>query len=293
MRATLANKETGEISTKSITVDLDGANRVVGDHSVWAREDGSYFDHNGSTNYRDIDELLAERPDLGVIGERKRVKGKNKMAKNDALAKVTKSAQWIKGVIPIEIIDSYLPFYDLTRIMSNIGTYNDNLAVFMWTPTKSGAVRGRHYSSVQYRTDDPKQKWKYIKGSDSKTVESMTPYDSYVYSTFGMGDFLLLKSTRLNYLCFGSDGAVKNTPHIEYIKDMVGKRTLRVIQDNDQSGRSVIRALRSMGLHVQAFVWGKHAKPKMDLRDIGFAIKQAGGDIDNLIKEITKGERYV
>jgi hypothetical protein len=135
-----------------------------------------------------------------------------------------------------------------------------------------------------------------VKGSDAKTVESFVTDNSPVYVTFGMGDFLILKSTGLNYMCFAGDGAAKNSPYVEYMKDSVGNKTIHLIADNDHSGRQTIKYLRKYGFTVEMFNWnrlGDLVKLKMDLRDLAGIIKSRGGNLDDLIELLTTKDMYV
>jgi hypothetical protein len=120
--------------------------------------------------------------------------------------------------------------------------------------------------------------------------------DSPVYCTFGMGDFLILKSTRLNYMCFAGDGAAKNSPYAEYMRSQVGGRTIRLIADNDYSGRQTAKYLRKYGFTVESFAWsnlGVLEKPKMDLRDIAGIIRSRGGNLNDLKELLTTKDLYV
>ena len=158
-----------------------------------------------------------------------------------------------------------------------------------------GSSTKGHYGIVQYRGDE-RAKWMSVTGSDSKTVESIVTDGSHVYCTFGMGDFLILKSTGLNFICFASDGAAKNSPYTEFMKSKVGDRTIRLIADNDFSGRQTAKYLKAYGFKVEVFDWqklGDLAKVKMDLRDLAKVIKSRGGNLSDLIELITTGALYV
>ena len=276
------------IIAENQTVELAG-NRVVGDQSVVAFDDGGFFDHNGSVNYKDVAALLEAKPELAVNSSEpyKPSKGVG-VQSHDGKAVTEQATQW-KEKLKLDYWEDYLPFADFDRIISNIGlTYKNQLAVMMWKPTNGGSNKGAHYSFAQYRTADG---WMSVKGTDGKTVESMAPHSNApVYCTFGVGDFLLLKSTGLNYLCFGGDGAAKNSPHIEFIKNKVAGKTVRLIADNDPSGKKTIGYLQSMGLEVEVFDWDQlqEVKQKMDLRDIAWMVDSVGGglsDFTNFIKE--------
>jgi hypothetical protein len=135
-----------------------------------------------------------------------------------------------------------------------------------------------------------------IKGSDAKTVEAIVTDNLPVYITFGMGDFLILKSTGLNYLCFAGDGAAKNSPYTEYIKKRVGNRIIRLISDNDHSGKQTAKYLRKYGFTVEVIDWnrfGSLSKPKMDLRDVAGIIASRGGDLNDLKELLETKEMYV
>ena len=195
-----------------------------------------------------------------------------------------------------KVLDHYLPLYDIDRIISNVGiTFDGNLGVFMWRTTMNGAPPGAHYGICQYR-GDPRAKWMSIKGSDAKTVEAMATDDSHIYVTFGMGDFLILKSTGLNYMCFAGDGAAKNSPYVEYMQKNIDNRVIRLIADNDHSGRQTARYLRRYGFTVEMIDWNKFgslSKPKMDLRDITGVIASRGGNLNDLKELLETKEMYV
>ncbi len=275
-------------------VELVG-DRVAGNPSILARDDGSFWDFNGSVNYRNITELLKAFNDLqSGDGKYAPPAGLNANLTHSA-RDVTTAAQGFRSRIKTASLDAYLPFYNWNRIQSNVGTtYSGDLAVMMWRPTKGGASRGTQYGLCQYRGSD-KAKWMSIKGSDSKCVESMVMDAGPVYTTFGMGDFLTLRSMGLNYMCFGGDGASKNSPYVEYMKAKVRTREILLIADNDTSGNGTADYLRSYGFTVKVFNWkklGELAKPKMDLRDLGWMFKSEGGELEDLKKLITQGKMY-
>ncbi len=278
----------------SKTVELTNSNRIAGDTSIVAFADGAFFDHNGSILYSDINDLLSQRPDLGIPANNPYKPSGNANAPMHDSKAVTEAATVWKSNYKSDLFENYLPFADINRIMSNIGiTKYNQLGVMMWRPTSGGSNRGNHYSFAQYRGDNG---WMSVKGTDAKTVESMTDGAGDIYCTFGAGDFLLLKSTGLNYLCFGGDGAAKNSPHIEFIKKKVAGRTVRLIADNDASGAKTKGYLEDMGLKVEVFDWrqlGALAKPKMDLRDISWMIYNNGGDLPDLTRFISKEADYV
>ncbi len=275
-------------------IELSG-DRVALNTSILARADSSFYDFNGSVNYPTIKELLVAHPELTTGGSYKPPKDDCDLGVGHNYKKVSETSQQLKNSFKLKALSDYLPFGKLDLIQSNVGTTRDgNLAVMMWRPTSGGAKVGEHYGLCQYR-GNPKAKWMSIKGSDSKCCESQVFSTDYVYTTFGMGDFLLLKSMNLNYLCFAGDGAVKNSPHIQFIQNKVGTRTIRVIADNDKSGRETASHLRSYGFTVEVFNWkklGGLAKPKMDLRDLGWIIKSEGGELNDLKKLITQGAIY-
>jgi len=290
-----SNNFTNGNNTKSFTgLELRG-NRVVGNNSIIAREDGSFFDFNGSLNYRDYKTLLQTHPELEVEGGSYSPPKESSSPTHNS-REVTQKALRMKARFNQKALDVYLPLYDMNRIISNIGfTYDGELAVFMWKTTSSGAPPGAHYSICQYRGDE-RAKWMSLKGSDAKTVEAIVTDDSPVYVTFGMGDFLILKSTGLNYMCFAGDGAAKNSPYIDYMKSKVGQRTIHLIADNDFSGRKTAKYLRSYGFDVKMFDWGRLGdlvKLKMDLRDLAGIIRSRGGNLDDLTELLTTGELYV
>ncbi len=267
--------------------------RVVGNNSILARADGSFFDFNGSINYRSYHSLLRAHPELSSGGGKYIPPNHERSSTHNSRA-VTKAAQQMKSQFKRKPLEQYLPFHDYSRILSNVGTtYNGELAVFMWRPTLSYANRGSHYGIAQYR-GDPRAKWMSIKGSDSKNIESVTLNENPIYSTFGMGDFLLLKSTGLNYLCFAGDGGAKNSPYVEFMKKQVGSREIRLIADNDPSGQKTASYLRKYGFDVKVFDWNllKKAENKMDLRDLAWQLKDLGGNINTLKNLITRGNLY-
>ncbi len=273
-------------------IELRG-DRVTGNNSILARSDGSFYDFNGSINYPSVYSLLKVHPELKV-GSGNYIPPHKDQTSSHSSRVVTKAAQIMKSQFKYKPLDQYLPFYDYERIQSNVGTaYNGELAVFMWRPTLYGSARGSHYGIAQYR-GDPRAKWMSIKGSNSKNFEYMMLNDSYVYATFGMGDFLLLKSTGLNYMCFAGDGGAKNSPYIELMKKKVSSREIRLIADNDPSGQKTAGYLRKYGFKVKVFEWDflKKAEKKMDLRDLGWQLKNLGGDIDTLKNFITRGDLY-
>ena len=269
--------------------------RVAQNKSILARADKSFFDFNGSINYRTVKDLLAAYPELSATGTYKPPKDNCDLGAGHNYKRVSVAAQRLKANFKIQSLADYLPFGKLDLIRSNVGTTRDGyLAVMMWRPTINGAKPGEHYGLCQYRGND-KAKWMSIKGSDSKCCESMIFNDGPVYVTFGMGDFLLLKSMNINYLCFGGDGAVRNSPHTQYIKSEVGTRTIRVIADNDVSGREAASYLKSYGFKVEVFDWkklGELVKSKMDLRDLAFIIKSEGGELNDLKEFIIKDKHY-
>lgn len=277
-----------------ISLELRG-NRVAGNNSIVAREDGSFYDFNGSVNYHDHNALLRTHPGLSVRGGTYTPPKESSSPVHNS-REVTQKALRMKARFNQKALDAYLPFYDISRIISNVGfTFDGELAVFMWKPTSSGAPPGAHYSICQYRGDE-RAKWMSLKGSDAKTVESIVADDSPVYVTFGMGDFLILKSTGLNFMCFAGDGAAKNSPYMDYIKKKVGDRCIRLIADNDFSGRQTAKYLRSYGFNVKMFDWGRLGdlvKLKMDLRDLAGIIKSRGGNLDDLTELLTTGTLYV
>ena len=255
-------------------VEING-DRVAGDNSILARGDGSFFDFNGSINYLNVEELLEAHPTLGTgSGKYTPPAHLGTNPTHDTTA-VSKAAQALIAAFKPHVLKAYLPFYDYEKIRSNVGTtYDNNLAVAMWRPTNGGSKPGTHIGLCQYR--GTAVKWMSIKGSDSKCCEAQVFNNGYVYSSFGMGDFLLLKSTGLNYLCFGGDGAAKNSPYAEYMQKKIGSRTIRLIADNDESGRSTAGYLRSYGFKTEVFNWkklGDLSTPKMDLRDLANIVK--------------------
>lgn len=270
-------------------IELRG-DRVAGNNSILARADGSFFDFNGSVNYSNVQSLLKVHPELMSGNDGYKPPSQDYSSAHDSRA-VTEVAQQMKARFTYRPLEQYLPLYDYNQIQSNVGnTYSGELAVFMWKPTLLGATRGSHYGIAQYR-GDPRAKWMSIKGSDSKNVESMVFNENPIYTTFGIGDFLLLKSTGLNYMCFAGDGGAKNSPHKKYMECSVGNRTIRLIADNDSSGQETVNYLRSYGFKVKVFGWkqlGDLAEPKMDLRDLAKMIKSRGGNLSDLKELITQ-----
>ena len=266
--------------------------RVVGNQSIVAFDDGGFYDHNGSKHYKNVDALIAAHPSLAVEASKPyKASGKSTKSSQNA-AEVTKKARYFKECLDMKALDAYLPFYDFSRIVGNIGSTPDGNLVVMWyRPTSGGATPGTQYSMVQVRGTDPK--WRTIRGSDAKTVECMVYDNGPVYCVCGTGDMLLLKSTGLNYLAFAADGAARNSLHREYIKAKVADREIRLIADNDESGSKVAEYLKDMGLKVRTFNWDaiKDAKEKMDLRDLAYKIAGLGGDAKT-IEELLKGGQY-
>ncbi len=280
--------------TQTITVDLAG-NRLKYDNSIIAYDDGAFYDHNGSQYYPSLKALADARPELIRYSDRTYTPPEHSGTGNNHNARavtVLVTEMKSRGILKDKIY-KYLPFAVKDRLWGSVGTTNSNqIAVFMFTPSKHGAKRGEHYSFAQYRTDDG---WMSITGSDGKAVEANAPKDGPLYCTFGMGDFLLLKSTGLNYLCFGSDGSAKNSPHKQYITDTAAGRTIRLIADNDDSGKKTAAYLKEMGLNVVEYQWNQLQanKPKMDLRDIGWMIKNKGGNMNDFIEYLEKDAYYV
>ncbi len=273
-------------------IELRG-NRVAGNNSILARPDGSFYDFNGSVNYRNYHSLLRAHPELGSGSGAYIPPNKGQSSTHDNRS-VTKAVQQMKSQFNLAPLKEYLPFFDLARIQSNVGTsYNGYLAVFMWRPVLSGSDRGSHYGIAQFR-GDPRAKWMSIKGSDAKNVESQVMDDSPVYVTFGMGDFLILKSAGLNYMCFAGDGGARNSPYTNYMKNRIGSRDIRLIADNDESGKKTVGYLKKYGFKVKAFNWSylKSEEEKMDLRDLAWQVKDHGGDLNILNEIITRGELY-
>jgi len=277
-----------------VSLEIRG-DRVVGNNSIIAREDGSFYDFNGSINYRNYKTLLQTHPELSVPGGTYSPPKESSSPTHNS-REVTQKALRMKARFNQKALDVYLPIYDMSRIISNIGfTFDGELAVFMWRPTSSGAPPGSHYGICQYRGDE-RAKWMSVIGADAKTVEAFVTDESPVYVTFGMGDFLTLKSTGLNYMCFAGDGAAKNSTYADYMKSKVGNRPIRLIADNDFSGRKTAQYLRSYGFDVKMFDWGRLGdlvKLKMDLRDLAEIIKSRGGNLDDLTELLTTGELYV
>ena len=281
-----------KIITHKMNVDVDHKGNLLLDKSIYSFANGSFYDHSGSIHYKNIAHLLAERPELAVEGV---FKPEYRQSSKQDLKKVTYISQLFKQQFQELSLSSYLPFYDLERISSNVGTTDDgNLTIMMWRPTLHGARRGEHYGACQFRGGEAK--WTYLKGCDSKCVEGITFNSEPIYVVFGAGDFILLKSLGVNFLGFFSDGAIKNTPHEEYIKNKIGKRIVRIIADNDDSGQNVISSFSEMKFQVEVFNWSLFnsaiSKEKADLRDLGHFVKNNSGGIDDLTSFITNNKYY-
>ncbi len=273
------------MGTTELTVDLRG-NRLAYDNSVIAYDDGAFYDHNGSRYYSSIEALREERPELVRIGSEPYTPPKHSgTGTNHDFKAVTAEVVEMKGRgISKKTVLVYLPFADKEKLWGSIGTTKKGyLSAFFFTPSLHGAKRGEHYNFAQYRTPDG---WMSVHGSDGKAVECMALHPGPVYCTFGMGDFLLLKSTGLNYLCFGGDGSAKNSPYSQYIVKKAQGRIIRLVADNDPSGGRTADYLRDMGLRVVTYDWKqmKRAKEKMDLRDIAWMVKNMGGDMDDFTR---------
>lgn len=275
------------------TVNVSGS-RVVGNESIVAFSDGGFYDHNGATYYKDVNALLKAEPSLGVESS-KPYKSKGVIKKHAYTpAEVTKKARYFKGSLSLDTLDKYLPFYDYVRIAGNIGTtINGDLVVNWFRPTAGGSNPGDHYSLCQVRGTSPK--WRSIKGSDAKTVESMVFDDGPVYCVCGTGDFLILKSMGINYMAFAADGSSRNSHHKVFMINKVDNRHIRLIADNDASGKKVATYLMAYGFKVKIFNWSaiKVAEKKMDLRDLAWKVKELGGDITTLKQLITNKDIYV
>ena len=281
-----------KIIAHKMNVDVDHKGNLLLDKSIYSFSNGSFYDHSGSIHYKNITHLLAERPELAVEGI---FKPEYRPSSKQDFKKVTFISQLFKQQFQFTSLDDYLPFYNYERIRSNVGTTDDgNLTIMMWRPTLHGARRGEHYGACQFRGGEAK--WTYLKGCDSKCVEGMTFNSNPIYVVFGAGDFVLLKSLGINFLGFLSDGAIKNTPHEDYIKSKVGKRIVRIIADNDESGHSVIFSFLEMKFDVEVFNWSLFsdaiAKDKADLRDLAYFVKANNGDFDDLVNFVTNDKYY-
>ena len=283
-----------ETRPENVVVEIkEGTNRVAGNDSIVAFDSGAYYDHNGGVTYSSTEELLKAHPKLGIESSEASNTTANTAKSVHNAKEVTKTAQYFKGMATIKTLDEYLPFYDRAKIIGNVGATKDGqLTVAWYRPVLGGANKGTHFSMLQVRGDNPK--WKMVKGSDSKTVEIATFNNDTVYCVCGTGDFLVLKSTGLNYMAFASDTGAKNSHHRKYIQEKIGNRKVKLIADLDSSGFKVKSYLEAYDISVELFNWSKIniAKKGADLRDIAAKVKESGGDI-NTLKDIITGDKAV
>ena len=234
------------------------------DNSIVRYPDGSYYDFGrGGCYYQDTNELLLNRPDVDPdkIGMAKSKGGDHNTQE------VTKAFQKAKenSALAYSLASDYIPFFDYEKCGFNIGVKNNKLAVGFYASDSSG------FNFVQYRANTRRAKWMSFKGSTSKGYEKRINGDGDVYITFGMGDFLTLKSTSLNYVCFGGDNAVKNNPYAKEISSAIGDRRVIVFQDNDPSGEVTVDNVKEMlERDVHYVVHPEEFKAKGDIRDLAF-----------------------
>ncbi len=204
------------------------------DASLKGYPDGSFYDFGSKQQYfKDIHALKAVYPNIdeSLIG---------KTMSSGNSPKTIQEFVDSKFRPGIELVASkYVPFFDISKCMVNVGIQHGKLAVGFW----STSVK---YGFAQWRNGSAGNKWISFKGANSKLFESRISNDKPVYISFGMGDFLTLKSTSLNFICFGPDSAIKNNPHEAEIKKIIGDRDVIVFPDNDESGKKVITALRDV-----------------------------------------------
>ncbi len=254
------------------------------DKSIKAFPDGSFYDFGrGGIYYENNDALEKARPDLKdyipsitMSSHTSSLGGRYKL--------VTKQVREVKTdpSAAAKLANNYIPFYDALICRSNIGVKNGKLAVFIWTPTANGAPIGSNYSLGQWRLDAPNAKWMSFEGTDSKSFEARVKNDNVVIATFGMGDFLQMKSTHLNFIAFAGDSSIKNNHYADLIKSKIGKRLVMVIGDNDDSGQKTLAGFKALGLNAILFKWSPSAPAKADVRDIANVIKAQGGTIHDL-----------
>lgn len=258
------------------------------DKSLKSYPDGSFFDFGrGGLYYKDRNELEKSRPDLKNYTPKEATD--NTASQSQRRKQVTQQFTQAKEKSDLaeHLANAYVPFFDIDKCLSNIGVYDNKLAVSLWTPTKGGASRGTHYSFAQYRADTEYAKWMSLKGSDSKSFEARIVNENTVYGVFGMGDFLVMKSTNLNFIAFGGDGSIKNNHYAELIKSKIGNRLVVVIGDNDKSGQSTLEGFIQLKLNAVLFPWPPSAPEKVDVRDIANVIKEQDGDIYDLESYLT------
>ncbi len=257
---------------------------ISNDKSIKAFNGGSFYDFGrGGIYYKDSVALKRARPDLkdyipsismsantaSLIERNKQVTQQVKEAKENPAAAA-------------KLASDYVPFFDISICSSNIGVKSGKLAIFMWSPTAHGATRGVHYSLGQWRLDAPNSKWMSFEGTDSKSFEARVTNGNVVFATFGMGDFLQMKSTHLNFIAFAGDSSIKNNHYAELIKSKIGNCLVLVIGDNDVSGQKTIAGFQALGLNAVLFKWSPSAPAKADVRDIAKVIKAQGGTIHDL-----------
>jgi predicted phosphodiesterase len=256
---------------------------LMPDKSLKAYSDGSFYDFGrGGKYYPDKKSLESKRPDLKDYSPTQ--VANNISSLQERRKSVTQQFQEARLLSPLarHLAHEYVPFFNFDKCQSNIGVIHGKLAVAFWTPTIYGAARGTHYSFAQYRADIENAKWMSVPGSDSKSFEIRVLNHRPVFAVFGMGDFLVIKSTSLNFIAFGGDGSIKNNHYAEIIKTKIGKRLILVIGDNDDSGQSTIDGFLKLRLNAKLFKWPKSTPLKADLRDLSTLIQQQGGDIDDL-----------
>jgi len=253
------------------------------DRSLKAYPDGSFYDFGrGGQYYPDKESLESKRPDLKDYIPAQVVN--NISSLQERRKSVTQRFQEARLLSSLakHLAYEYVPFFNFDKCQSNIGVIHGKLAIAFWTPTTYGAVRGVHYSFAQYRADVEDAKWMSVPGSDSKSFELRVVNYKPVFAVFGMGDFLVIKSTSLNFIAFGGDSSIKNNHYEEIIKNKISKRVVIVIGDNDDSGQDTINGFKKLRINAKLFKWSDETPLKADLRDLAKLIQDQNGDIDDL-----------
>lgn len=276
--------------------------RVANDVSIIAHANGSFYDFNGSQFYRDISQLLEAKPHLAVNGEYTppKVDQESCKEKGEGLIDEVKSWSFTIGELDRKLIQ-YIPFAkgNLQTLRNATAlARNGELAVKFRDKDK------REIEAVHYRTKiADRYEWRVLKGSDAFAYEALPAgEDGFVYAVFGAGDFLTAKILGLRYLAFGSDIAIsKNSSKIESFKSTInagGKRPtkIRLIFDNDDSGRRTIESFAEKGFDVYPFTWSA-AFPnldtkKWDLRDIGNHFEKLGFSAEDVYEFVTDSRFY-
>lgn len=284
-----------------MNIELKG-DRVANDVSIIAHANGSFYDFNGSQYYVNVLALLDAKPYLAANGVYEPPEADKGVAKEKSVGLLEEVAGWSYGraFLDLKLIE-YIPFSN-TNIQTLRNTTalarNGELAVIFRDKNK------REIEAVHYRTKvADRYEWRVLKGSDAFAYEALPAgQDGFIYAVFGAGDYLTAKILGLRYLAFGSDIAIsKNSSKIESFKSTInagGKRPtkIRLIFDNDDSGRKTIESFAEKGFEVYPFEWST-AFPnldtkKWDLRDIGNHFKKLGFDSEDVYDFVTDSRFY-